>query len=234
VAPIPAVPPSPPAQSCPPIRGLVRLAGAALLVALTAMVAVHLLQPRFDFTHQPLSYHVHGRGGWLLSVALAAFGGAVVVLARAVRVRPDVAVHPITAGSLRWSGFGLVAAAVFPSDRWFPWEQAPSVAGLIHAGAGVVAPAVLLMAVVAVQRLSRALRLAGISYTVLILVCGALLAVGWFNDGPPPAIGAAERLLGGVALAWAFLLWRALARVAARPAPVPAGAAVARASERCD
>jgi hypothetical membrane protein len=225
------VPPSPPAQSYPPIRGLVRLAGAALIMALAAMVAVHLLQPTFDFTHQPLSYHVHGPGGWLLSLALAAFGGALLVLARVVRVR-DVAVPPITAGSLRWSGFGLVAAAVFPSDQWFPWEQAPSFAGLIHAGAGVVAPAVLLITVIAVQRLSRALRLAGASYTVLILVCGALLAIGWFNGGPPPAIGAAERLLGAVALAWAFLLWRAIARVAARPAPMAAGAAAARASAR--
>jgi hypothetical membrane protein len=212
VAPIPAVPPSRPAQSYPPIRGLVRLAGAALIVALAAMVAVHLLQPTFDFTHQPLSYHVHGPGGWLLSVALAAFGGALLVLARVVRVRREVAVHPITAGSLRWSGFGLIAAAVFPSDQWFPWEQAPSFTGLLHAFAGVVAPAILLVAVMTLRRRTRALRWAGGCYAALIAACGLSLLLGWITDRPPPGIGATERLLGASGVIWAAALLRHLLR----------------------
>lgn len=192
------------------------VASLALIVAGLAMVALHVVQPELDPIEEPVSFYVHARGGGLLTVALAAFGVAAIALSSAKSRAPSTR-------SLAWGlalfGSGMVLAAAVPSDEWFPWEEKPSLAGLIHAGAAVVAPPLLL---VPMYRLGgdtgrglpvrRRMLVLSIIYLLALLGSAVSLSVGFLRDEAPPAIGLAERALAFSGFWW---LW-SLARTSAR------------------
>lgn len=174
-----------------------------LAVAVVAMMALHGIQPALHPLEEPVSFYVHGRSGWLLPVSLGAFAAAVIVLGSAsARAQSRRARR-----SLRFFGGVILVTALVPSDRWFPWEHEPTVAGVIHATAAMVAPLLLLDAMIAWagsgdRPLAAARALLVVAYALGVVASAASLAVGFAWDGSPPLIGLAERLLAISAVAW--------------------------------
>lgn len=205
ISPSPSSPPDPSAPApCP--RVLAWLADGLLTIAVGAAALLHGIEPAIDVVQQPLSFYVHGTKGWLLPLALAAFGSAAVALGFRFHSAPA------DSRAARWLipfGLGMIVAALVPSDRWFPWEGPVSVGGAIHALVAVVAPPLLLGAMWLLRRRSNASQLAQAGLNVLAifylagLVASALsLGIGFLSDRAPPWIGLAERLLALAAVAW--------------------------------
>ena len=178
---------------------------ASLGVALTAMVALHLVQPELDPIAQPVSFYVWGRHGWLLPVALGAFGVALLALTLA---RPGAGGRTARPRQiLGLVGTLLVLTALVPGDRWFPWEGPPTIPGLVHAGAAMLGPALLVWPMIAWApprdtRLRRALPwLVGV-YFAGLTGSATSLGLGFLRDTPPPGIGLLERVLASAAAVW--------------------------------
>ncbi len=173
------------------------------------MGMLQVIQPEIDLIHQPLSYYVHGRYGWLLPVALATFGSSAIVLGW------TAARETVCPRAARWLiafGSGMLIAAIAPSDRWFPWEGPVSVSGSIHAIIAVIAPPLLLGAMWSLRQLTTVNRLTQISLNLLALAYGVglmtsaiSLVVGFITDGAPPLIGLTERILAVAAVIWLAL-----------------------------
>ena len=175
----------------------------AVGLAITPMVALHVLQPELDLIAQPVSFYVWGRHGWLLSVSLAGFGVALLALVGAAT--DERAAWPRRILAL--VGFALLLTALVPSDRWFPWEGPPSVSGLVHAAAAMLAPVLLLwpMATLAPPRhprIRQALPWIVRLYSAALIGSAGSLALGFLRDGPPPWIGLMERVLAVAAMSW--------------------------------
>lgn len=168
---------------------------APLGLALGAMTALHALQSELSPVDEPVSFYLHGPHGWLLPVALASFGAAVVGVSR------DPSWSRSSRIALTAFAVGMVLTAVIPSDRWFPWEAAPTLAGLVHASAALIAP-VLLFPPMWAHRGRAFVRWLLAAYVVALTASGASLMVGLLLDRAPPLIGLAERLLASVAVAW--------------------------------
>ncbi|HUR57247.1 MAG TPA: DUF998 domain-containing protein [Opitutaceae bacterium] len=195
----------------PAVTGMPRWAVLGPLgIALTAMAALHVVQSELDPIAQPVSFYVWGRHGWLLPVALGAFGVALLALARA---RADARTsRPIRILAL--AGATLLLTAIIPADRWFPWERPPTISGLIHAAAAMLAPVLLVWPMMAWAP-SRDTRLHAARPWLLGLFLGGLagsaasLALGFSRDGPPPWIGLSERILAFAAAGWVCgVAWR--------------------------
>jgi hypothetical protein len=188
-----------------------RVVLVALGISMAAMTALHVVQPELDPLQQPVSFYIAGAHGWLLAVALGAFGIAPLVLEPAIG-GPS---RPGLKCVLTLCGAALLLTSLLRSDRWFPWERTPTLSGLVHAGAAMIAPVLLLIAMVLFVRPSapgpRAppVWLVGLFLAALI-GCGLSLAIGLSRDGPPPWIGLFERTLAGAAVAWvAAVAWPA-------------------------
>ena len=175
----------------------------ALVIAIAAMVALHVLQPELDVIAQPVSFYVWKQHGWLLPVSLGAFGVALLALAVA-----------LAGGSAAWPrrilalvGFALLLTALVPSDRWFPWEGPPSASGLVHAAAAMLGPVLLLWLMVTLppprySRLREVLPWIVRLYGAALVGSAGSLALGFLRDGPPPGIGLMERVLALAAVGW--------------------------------
>ncbi len=183
---------------------LARFALAALVVATLAMLTLHVVQGSLNPLAQPVSYYVHGEHGWLLNLALNCFGAAAVA----------IAFDGVGNGKERgpaWSlmifGVGMIVAGIIPSDRWFPWEETPSVSGLIHAAVSVLSPPLLLIPMVNELRRNGDRRrqttlIHIVAYSTGLLTSAAALAIGFVADRPPPFIGVWERVLALSAVSW--------------------------------
>lgn len=194
-------------------RAALGIGAAAWVISVGAMGVAHALQPGFDHGREPLSFLVHGRGGAWLTVALAGCAVAAAAL--------TVAWRAVGGRRNRWgerglAGFavGLAVAAAFPSDRWFPWEGPSTVGGWLHAAAGVLGPAALAVPIVVWGRESRAWAAVAVVYGVATVGSAVSLGAGLLAGGPPPGIGAWERLVGVVAAVWLGMLARRLRREA--------------------
>jgi hypothetical protein len=183
----------------------------ALGLAITAMVALHVLRPELDPIAQPVSFYVWGRHGWLLPVALGAFGMALLALMRALAGERTSRPRRI----LALVGSTLVVTAIVPCDPWFPWERPPTVSGLVHAIGAMLGPALLMYPMLALARPPNP-RLGVVLFSILGLYNVALagsatsLALGFLRDGPPLWIGLLERILAFAAVAWVGLVaWAA-------------------------
>ena len=186
-----------------PVFALVGLA-----IAVVAMTLLHIRQAGLDPVQQPVSYYIHGASGWLLNLALVALGGSSIALAWALGTSQTT-----RAGMwLSAFGLGMIIDALARSDRFFPWEQTPSAAGVIHAALALIAPPLLLFPMVRLVRGERpswrqhAKIVAAIAYAVGLLASGVSLATGFLQDGPPPLIGLAERELALSAVVWLAML----------------------------
>jgi hypothetical protein len=183
----------------------------ALGVAVLAMSALHVFQPELDPVAEPVSFYVWGARGWLLPVALGAFGLAWVGLARAPAASRPARSRQIVATV----GAVLLLAAIAPSDRWFPWEQRPTLSGLVHATAAMLAPALLLWPMVTWTRardlrLRRVLACVAVAYGAALMASAGSLLLGLSRGGPPPGIGALERVLASAAVIWVSVIaWQA-------------------------
>jgi hypothetical protein len=186
-------------------------------VAVGAMTALHLLQPELSPVHQPVSFYVHGDKGWLLPFALASFAGSAIAVGAGLRECPRSVAG---CGWLIGFGAGMLVDAVVPSDRWFPWEGDYSVGGAIHACSAVLAPPLLLGAMIAIGRSRdtskrfplRALNVLSLGYLIGLIASGVSLGIGFGNGRSPPCIGLAERFLALAAVAWIALVASTLSK----------------------
>ena len=184
----------------------------ALGVSVATMAALHLVQPELDPIAQPVSFYIHGAHGWLLTIALAAFATALIVLPRAC---DDDLLAPRNRILLTLAGAVLLLTALIPSDHWFPWEQPPTLSGLAHGAAALIAPMALLVPVVSATpardaRFHAALPWIVGLYTGSVIGSAVSLAIGFLHDTSPPWIGLVERLLAFAAVSWVGVIaWRA-------------------------
>jgi hypothetical protein len=195
-----------------------RFVRAALGLATSAMLALHLLQPCLNPLEEPVSFYFHGAHGWLLPCTMACFGAAALVLGPAVG---DGHRERWTSFPLIVVGAGMLVAAFVPSDRWFPWEAAPTISGLVHAVAAVFSPPLLLLSMLTSGRWRRGGwdRISGIlvvAYAAALVASAVSLAIGFAVAGPPPMIGLAERVLAVTGASW---LGITASRTPARPTP---------------
>jgi Protein of unknown function (DUF998) len=177
-----------------------------------AVLALHLLQPGLSPLNEAVSCYVHGTHGWLLTVGLLAWGlgsGALLVgLARTVRIRVGKAG---IWGLAVWS-VGVLIGGLFPADPPGHWDKPPSVAGLIHGNAALVAfialPIAAFMLARGLRRVPEWRRIAGVLYTLAIATFVSLIAFFMslvpvlVSPGPPILLGLTERILLAVYVAW--------------------------------
>jgi len=208
------------AASGEPWLGRAAVAGALLLPA--SVLALHLLQPQLDPGNEAVSYYVHGRGGWLLTAGLLAWGLGGLALHRALGRMVAGQRAPAGRGLLGVFGIGVLLGAVFPADPPGRWDQ-PSLAGMIHGNAALLAFAALPLAARALSRslleddrsrpVSRLLEVVAWACAGAFVLFVASLVPVFVRPGPPLLLGLSERVLLAVYSAW---LGAAGAVVAAR------------------
>ena len=185
---------------------------AGLAVFALTTLALHVLQPALSFRDEAVSYYVHGNQGWLLTIGLIALGSASLALTAAL-VR---ATEGSGARAGRWLlciwSVGVLLGGVFPADPAGNWNAPPSVAGMIHGSAAMVAflalPAGALFLARSFRRDPRwkgaAPLLLGLAVAtaVSLAVFYASLMPVFIRPGPPILLGLSERILLGLYLVW--------------------------------
>jgi len=202
-----------------PALAYVGLGGVGSFVV--AVCLLHWLQPDLAPLDEAVSYYVHGTHGWLLTAGLLGLGFGSLAL---------------TAGSANTTGTGsrvgrwfltvwsagAILGGIFPADPAGTWDQPPSLAGIIHGNAALVA---FVAFPVAANHLSRNFRrdsrsvpfagvlqvLAWASAVSLFAFMGSLTPV-LVSPGPPILLGLAERILLAVYVAWLVVVAVALLR----------------------
>jgi len=174
------------------------------------MATLHVLQPKLDPLDEALSYYVHGRGGWLLTVGLLSLALASLALKWSLRLgRISARVRRGWWCLWLWNA-GLLLGALVAADPLGQWDRPPSISGMIHGLAAMVALVVFPIAAMLVSKGLRDNRDAG---SVLLLTL-ARLAVGslalflaslvpvFVRPGPPILLGLTERVLFVCYAAW--------------------------------
>jgi len=203
-------------------KRFVAVSGVAVFAL--AILALHFLQPALSPRDEAVSYYVHGRHGWLLTIGLIALGtGSLALTAALVRATDGSAAR---AG--RWLigvwTVGVLLGGVFPADPAGNWSAPPSVAGMIHGNAAMVAFLALPIGALLLARSFRhnpewknrsglLLGLAVATAVSLIAFYASLMPV-FIRPGPPILLGLSERILLGLYAAW-------LAAVAIYLPPIP-------------
>ena len=205
-----------------------RIVLAGLAVFVTATAALHGLQSSLSPRDEAVSYYVHGTGGPLLTAGLLALGLASIVLVAAL----GEAVEGPGARIGRWLlgiwSLGVVLGAIFPADPPGHWNEPPSVAGMIHGNAALVAFVVFPLGALCLARsfrrdppwTSRA-RLLGalaVAAAASLLLFFASLAPVFVRPGPPVLLGLSERVLLALYVAWLAAAAHGLPRSAYDPA----------------
>ena len=169
----------------------------ALGCAVLGMLALHVVQAELDPLTEPISFYVHGRGGWLLILSFTTFAAA------SLELSCMVVADRRRKRALQGFALGMLVTAFVPSDLWFPWEQPPTWHGLVHAATAMAAPLLLLAPMYGGGSRERRPQ-AGflVAYVGALFACAVSLAVGFAQRGAPPYIGLAERMLALVAVAW--------------------------------
>lgn len=181
-----------------------RLALCALGLATVAMLTLHIVQRGLNPLQQPVSFYVHGEHGWLFTLGMGCFAAAAIVLSFAEN---DTQFGRSTSPSLIIFGAAMLLAAVVLSDRWFPWEAAPTTSGVVHAVAAVLGPPVLLIPMLRYTCRANSQRRRFNLFLITVYTFGLIgsalsLVIGFIHDGPPPFIGLTERVLAIGGLSW--------------------------------
>jgi hypothetical protein len=188
----------------------VGLAGVAIFIACT--VTMHLVQPELNPIDDAVSYYMNGRLGWILGLGLVALGGGSLALADGLRRRMKGSRQALAGASLLglWS-LGAVIGGMFPPDPIGSWNKPPSLSGMIHGGAAMVA---FLAFPIAAVLLSRAMAQVPESFgraghlKILALLSVATLVAFFaclapaFVNRPPYVLGLVERVLLGFIVGW--------------------------------
>jgi hypothetical membrane protein len=201
--------------------------GLALLALSTlAMLALHRARPDLDPIRTPVSFYVRGAGGWLLTVSLMGSGLGVIAIASSLVQR----MHRRTgAWLLAAGGIGLVVAAVFPADLWFPWEKALTPMGFVHAAAVMLPVGVFPVGALLITRderetrgpgpMNRILDVVALMFAAVLAISGVIALLYIASGRTPGFLGLAERIMMTLAVAWLAAASRTPVTKAASPRP---------------
>jgi len=186
------------------------LTGLVLFVGTT--LALHLLQPTLSPRDEAVSYYVHGNQGWLLTIGLVALSLASLALTSAL----GAATEGPGARPGRWLlgtwSLGVLLGGVFPADPPGNWSAPPSVAGMIHGNAAMVAFLALPIGALFLARSfgrdprwkegARLLYGLAVATAVSLALFFASLMPVFISPGPPVLLGLSERILLALSVAW--------------------------------
>ena len=189
--------------------GFVAIGGVAVF-GLT-VVALHVLQPGRDPLEEAVSYYVHGSFGWLLTVGLLALGIGSLSIAFGLRK-----IAGRGGGAGKWLvgiwGVGVLLGGIFRADPAGHWNEPPSLAGMIHGNAAMVAFVALPLGALFLSRAfrrderwrqeSKVLLVLAVLTAVSLFLFFASLAPVFVRPGPPVLLGLSERVLLAVYAAW--------------------------------
>jgi hypothetical membrane protein len=190
--------------------GYAAIAGVATFVVAT--LALHVVQPGLSPRDEAVSYYVHGRFGWLLTTGLIALGLGSLTLALGLARTLGGRWGRVGRWLLVVWGVGVLLGGVCPADPAGHWSGPPSVSGMIHGGAAMVAflalPLAALCLAIAFRQDGRwraeaggLLGLAVIAGISLVLFMASLVPV-FVRPGPPILLGVSERVLLAVYATW--------------------------------
>ena len=190
--------------------GYVGIVGVVVFVC--AVLILHMVQPGLDPRDEAVSYYVHGPFGWVLTVGLISLGIGSMSLVFGL-------VHLVEGGWGRagkrlvgvW-GLGVLLGGVFPADPPGHWNEPPSLAGMIHGSAAMLAFLALPLGALCLARAFRQdprwrpqgsllLGLA-VAAAISLVVFMASLAPVFVRPGPPVLLGLSERVLLATYAAW--------------------------------
>jgi hypothetical protein len=190
------------------------LLGIALFVATT--VGLHFLQLDLKPLDEAVSYYVHGSQGWLLTVGLLGLGIASFAITRSLAKTVDGA----GARTGRWLlgvwSVGVLLSGVFRADPPGHWNEPPSLAGLVHGNAALLALATFPLAALRLGRSFRrdgrwrptaaALSRLAVAAAISLLAFMASLMPVFIRPGPPILLGLSQRVLIATDVAWLTLV----------------------------
>ena len=190
------------------------LLGIALFVV--TIVSLHFLQPELKPLDEAMSYYVHGSQGWLLTVGLIGLGIASLAITCALANTVD---GP-GARSGRWLlgvwSVGVLLGGFFPADPPGHWNEPPSLTGIVHGNAALLAfaafPLAALLLGMSFRRNRRwlptatVLSLLAVAAAISLIAFMASLVPVFIRPGPPVLLGLSERVLIVIYLAWLMLV----------------------------
>lgn len=194
------------------LRSLVSLVFAGSACFVVTQIVLHFLQPELNPLDEAMSYYVHGRWGWLLTVGLLGLGIGSLALVIALAGEPAAPVSRAGWWCLAIWSVGVLLGAAFAADRPGRWSESPSMSGSVHGLAAMVA---LLTFPVAAFLLSRGFRsdsrwiewspilqFLAVASGASLLIFFLSLAPVFIRPGPPILLGLTERFLFVVYLTW--------------------------------
>jgi hypothetical protein len=180
--------------------------GVLLLIFATSCVAMHFIQPELSPAHDAVSFYMTGRHGWILGAGLEALGFASVLIAFMMR-RAGI----VTAGRVLfwlWTT-GVIVGGLFPPDPIGSWNNPPSMSGMLHSTAAMLAFVCFPVAAVLIAKHARELRLTSwLCFAATIGFFGCLFPA--FRDRPPVMLGLSERIALALYVVWLFKVARLL------------------------
>ena len=173
------------------------------------MLALHRARRDLDPVLTPISFYARGPGGWLLAVSLITSGLGLVTIAWSLGQRIHRRLGPRL---LVVGGLGLIVAAIFPANPWFPWEKPLTPMGVVHASAVSIAVLLFPIAAFLITRderrategrwLNRLLDVLTFGYLLTVALFGGLTLVHIAFGRAPDSIGLAERIMMTLAVTW--------------------------------
>ena len=173
-------------------------AGLTCLVLFVASVAaMHAVQPELSPVDMAVSYYMNGRLGWVLGAGLVLLGLGSLALTIGVRprARSKTGVWLLAAWSI-----GAIVGGISPPDPPHYWDEPPSVSGMIHGVAAMVAFVAFPLGAWLLSRTPAARGLAIACLVTLVVFFFCLAPV--FSNRPPYVLGLIERVLLIFYVAW--------------------------------
>ncbi len=190
------------------------LLGIGLFVV--TIVGLHFLQPGLKPLDQAISYYVHGSQGWLLTIGLIGLGIASLAITRVLAET----VNGPGARPGRWLlgawSVGVLLGGLFRADPPGQWNEPPSLVGMVHGNAALLAFAAFPVAALFLGKsfrrdrrwlsTSAALSLLAVAAAISLIAFIASLMPVFMRPGPPVLLGLSERVLIVIYVAWLTLV----------------------------
>jgi hypothetical protein len=190
------------------------LLGIGLFVV--TIVGLHFLQLDLKPLDEAMSYYVHGSQGWLLTLGLIGLGVGSLAITRAL-AKTVGGPGPRSGTWLLgvWS-VGVLLGGFFRADPPGHWNEEPSLVGMIHGNAALLAFAAFPVAALLLARNSRrdrrwlptaaVLSLLAVAAAISLIAFIASLMPVFIRPGPPVLLGLSERVLMAIYAAWLTLV----------------------------
>lgn len=175
-----------------------RLGTIGIAIFVCCCLFMHFVQPELSPVDDAVSYYMNGSFGWVLGFGLICLGVGSLIIAYGLGVTENRMGFLLL---VIW-GVGVIVGGVFPPDPRGQWSKPPSVSGMIHGGAAMVAFLVFPFAAwLLSKRLGRfAKAFALMSGACLIAFIACLAPV--FTHHAPHMLGLMERILLLVYVSW--------------------------------